>query len=168
MVAAVGSAGYNYHWKDGHIAAIGGVWDIIIAPRGVAHPPHYSGLGITRLSSLINMKNTATDDMYEEPQTLNNMMNITTDDMKKTAHHTNSIRLCAIVSILDYWQFKSKRSFIWNVSYVQSVSHSSWIRHTSVRSIQTHFAASAEEEGTKECYVWNWGTPVQSVAWFVN
>ena len=48
------------------------------------------------------MKNTATDDMYEEPQTLNNMMNITTDDMKKTAHHTNSIRLCAIVSILDY------------------------------------------------------------------
>ena len=49
------------------------------------------------------MKNTATDDMYEEPQTLNDMMNITTDDMKKTKSddHTNSIRLCAIVSILD-------------------------------------------------------------------
>ena len=37
------------------------------------------------------MKNIATDDMYEEPQTLNNMMNITTDDMKKTKSddHTN-------------------------------------------------------------------------------
>ena len=57
---------------------------------------------------------------WKEPQTLNDMMNITTDDMKKTKSddHTNSIRLCAIVSILDDWQFKSKRSFIWNVSYV--------------------------------------------------
>ena len=40
---------------------------------------------------LINMKNIATDDMYEEPQTLNNMMNITAGDMKKTKNddHTN-------------------------------------------------------------------------------
>ena len=37
------------------------------------------------------MKNTATDDMYEEPQTLNNMMNQTTDDLRKTTSedHTN-------------------------------------------------------------------------------